>query len=124
MKIIDSKNAPKAIGPYSQAIELSNGLMFLSGQLGLVPETMELEKGIEAQTNQILKNIENVLKEAGYEKNNVVKTTILLSDINDFTVVNEIYGKFFEDHKPARSTFAVKALPKNALIEIEAIAHK
>ncbi|AKU80152.1 RidA family protein [Spiroplasma turonicum] len=124
MKIINSNSAPKALGPYSQAIKTDNGFLFLSGQLGMDPNTSELKNNIEEQTKQSLLNIENVLNEAGYSKNNVVKTTILLSDMDNFSIVNEIYGNFFGEHKPARSTFAVKTLPKNGLIEIEVTAFK
>ncbi|AUB31504.1 RidA family protein [Spiroplasma floricola] len=124
MKYIKTDKAPKAIGPYSQAVLLDNGTLFVSGQLGLDPQTMELKQNINEQTIQSLKNIENILNEAGYKKNNIAKVTILLKDINDFNTVNEIYNSFFEQHKPARSTFAVKELPKNGLVEIEAIAFK
>lgn len=123
MKYVSTKNAPAAIGPYSQAIE-ANGFVFCSGQIGIDPKTGNLAEGLENQTKQIIKNIEAVLKEAGLNLECIVKTTIFLTNINDFAKVNEIYGSFFTNHKPARSTIAVAALPKGALIEIEAIALK
>lgn len=122
MKIINTPKAPAAIGPYSQAIK-TNGFIFCSGQIPLIPESMELvEHDITKQTKQVLQNIDAVLKEAGSSKNNVVKTTIFLANFNDFTVVNEIYGQFFGQHKPARATVEVSRLPKDVLIEIECIA--
>lgn len=124
MKYVSTNKAPSAVGPYSQAIKLDNGFLYISGQLGLVPEIMQFSGGIKEQTIQSLKNIAAILISEGYEKNNVIKTTILLADINDFVEVNKIYESFFEQHKPARSCFAVKDLPKNGLIEIEVIAFK
>ncbi|GAA6238341.1 MAG: RidA family protein [Spiroplasma phoeniceum] len=124
MELIHTDQAPQAVGPYSQAIKLANGFLYISGQLGLNPATMLLGDNISEQTIQVLANINAILNAADYTKDNVIKTTILLSDINDFVVVNEIYETFFKEHKPARSTFAVKALPKAALIEIEVIAFK
>ncbi|ELL44185.1 Rid family detoxifying hydrolase [Spiroplasma melliferum] len=124
MELIHTVQAPQAVGPYSQAIKLANGFLYISGQLGLNPTTMLLVDNISDQTRQVLANINAILTAAKYTKDNVIKTTILLSDINDFVVVNEIYESFFKEHKPARSTFAVKALPKAALIEIEVIAFK
>lgn len=121
LKPINTTNAPAAIGPYSQAI-VANGFVFCSGQLGLDPQTGNLVEGIEKQTHQVIKNLEAVLKEAGSELNQVVKTTILLKNIADFPKVNEIYGSYFSDHKPARATYEVANLPKDGLIEIEAIA--
>ncbi len=122
MKIISTSKAPAAIGPYSQAIK-ANGFLFCSGQIPLIPETMELiEHDITKQTQQVLQNLEAVLQEAGSSKNEVVKTTIFLADFNDFTIVNEIYGQFFGEHKPARATVEVSRLPKDVLIEIECIA--
>ena len=121
MKYIQTENAPKAVGPYSQAI-VSNGFIFCSGQIGLDPKTNELVQGIEKQTHQVLKNLTEVLnvENSGLEK--VVKTTVYLSDINDYVKMNEVYGQYFLNHKPARAAFAVAALPKGALIEIEVIA--
>jgi 2-iminobutanoate/2-iminopropanoate deaminase len=121
MKYIQTEKAPKAVGPYSQAI-VSNGFVFCSGQIGLDPKTNDLVEGLEEQTNQVLKNLSEVLKVANSSLEKVVKTTIYLSDINDYTKVNEIYGHYFSNHRPARAAFAVAALPKGALIEIEAIA--
>jgi len=120
-KVIATDKAPKAIGPYSQAIE-ADGLVFTSGQLGLVPETGELAEGVEAQARQALENITAVLAEAGLTMDNVVKTTVLLADMADFTAVNAIYAEFFtEGSYPARSAFQVAALPKGGLVEIETI---
>ena len=122
MKAIATQNAPAAIGPYSQAIE-ANGPVYVSGQLGIDPATGSFaEGGAVAQARQSLTNINNILKEAGLSMKNVVKVTVLLADINDFAAVNEIYKDFFEAPFPARSAFAVAALPKGGKIEIEAIA--
>ena len=122
MKAIATQNAPAAIGPYSQAIE-ANGTVYVSGQLGIDPATANFaEGGAVAQARQSLTNISNILKEAGLSMKNVVKVTVLLADINDFAAVNEIYKDFFEAPFPARSAFAVAALPKGGKIEIEAIA--
>ena len=122
MKAIATQNAPAAIGPYSQAIE-ANGTVYVSGQLGIDPATGSFaEGGAVAQARQSLTNISNILKEAGLSMKNVVKVTVLLADINDFAAVNEIYKDFFEAPFPARSAFAVAALPKGGKIEIEAIA--
>ena len=124
MKSIATQNAPAAIGPYSQAIE-ANGTVYVSGQLGIDPSTGNFtEGGAVAQARQSLTNISNILKEAGLSMKNVVKVTVLLADINDFAAVNEIYKDFFEAPFPARSAFAVAALPKGGKIEIEAIAVK
>ncbi|MDY3113295.1 MAG: RidA family protein [Helicobacter sp.] len=120
LEIISTQNAPQAIGPYSQGI-ICNGILYTSGQIGLTPQG-ELVSGIEAQTRQVLSNLEAILKEAGVSFNSVIKTTIFLSDMDNFSIVNEIYAEFFKEHKPARSTVAVKTLPKNALVEIECIA--
>ena len=121
-EVLTSSKAPKAVGPYSVGIR-SGGFLFLSGQLGLDPSTGEFVKGgLEAQTRQALKNISNVLKDAGSDISNVVKTTVFLSDINDFSKMNAVYAEFFEDEPPARSTMQVGALPKLGLVEIEAIA--
>ena len=124
MKAITTQNAPAAIGPYSQAIEV-NGTVYVSGQLGIDPSTGSFaEGGAVAQARQSLTNISNILKEDGLSMKNVVKVTVLLADINDFVAVNEIYKDFFEAPFPARSAFAVAALPKGGKIEIEAIAVK
>ena len=121
-KEISTTNAPAALGPYSQAIEM-NGLVFLSGQLGIVPKTGEfVDGGVKEQTEQVFKNILAVLNEANLTLDNVVKTTVLLADMADFADVNEVYAKQFTGTFPARSAFAVKTLPKNAEVEIEVIA--
>jgi len=122
-KIIHTENAPKAIGPYSQAIE-ANGMLFISGQIPVIPETGQIPEGIEAQTEQVMKNIGAILKEAGYGFENVVKSTCLLSDMANFKAMNEIYGKYYATNPPARAAFAVKTLPLNVLVEIETIAVK
>ncbi|WRF70208.1 RidA family protein [Helicobacter pylori] len=123
-EVIHSTLAPKAIGPYSQAIA-TNDLVFVSGQLGIDASTGEF-KGVDihAQTTQSMENIKAILKEAGLGMDSVVKTTILLKSLDDFAVVNEIYGSYFTEPYPARATFQVAKLPKDALVEIEAIAIK
>jgi len=122
IQVIATKNAPKAIGPYSQAL-VSNGLVFVSGQIPFIPETGELITGsITEQTNQVLKNIAAILKEAGTELNNVVKTTVYLKDMNDFDEMNKAYGEHFSNNKPARATVQVARLPKDVSIEIDAIS--
>lgn len=123
-KIISTENAPGAIGPYSQAVE-ANGFVFVSGQLPIDPATgIFPENCIKAQTEQSLKNISAILKEAGCSLNDVIKTTVFLSDINNFTAMNEIYAAYFKADCPARSAFEAANLPKGALVEIEAIAVK
>ena len=123
MEIISTNNAPQAVGPYSQAI-LVNGTLYASGQIAIDPETQKMvENDIVAQTERICKNIEGVLKAAGMGFENVVKTTCVLADMADFGTFNGIYEKYFIS-KPARSCVAAKALPKNALAEIEIIAVK
>ena len=122
-KIIHTDNAPKAIGPYSQAIE-TNGLLFISGQIPVNPATGTVVEGIEAQTEQVMKNIEAILKEAGYGFNDVVKSTCLLSDIANFKAMNEVYARYYKEDCPARAAFAVKDLPMGVLVEIETIAAK
>ena len=121
MKFVQTKNAPSAIGPYSQAVVL-NGMVYTSGQIALTPDGQMLEDDVILQTKQVLKNLEAVLVEAGSSLQNVVKTTIFIADMDDFATINEIYAEAFGSHKPARSTVAVKTLPKNALVEIDAIA--
>jgi 2-iminobutanoate/2-iminopropanoate deaminase len=118
---VSTSSAPAAIGPYSQGI-VSDGLLFCSGQIGLDPATGNLAEGLEAQTERVLRNVAAILDAAGLSMADVVKTTIFLTDINDFAVVNAIYAKHAADPPPARSTIAVAALPKGARIEIEAIA--
>ncbi len=121
-KQLTTTNAPVAIGPYSQGVEV-NGLVFVSGQLPIDPATGETaEGGIKGQTLQIFKNIEAILKEANMTLDNVVKTTVFLTDMADFAAMNEVYAAQFSGIFPARSAFAVKTLPKNAEIEIEVIA--
>ena len=119
-KVISTTKAPAAIGPYSQAIE-ANGFVFASGQIPVNPETGEIPAGIEAQAEQVMKNLGEVLKEAGSSFEKAVKTTCFLADMNDFAAFNEVYAKYFVN-KPARSCVAVKTLPKNVLCEVEVIA--
>ena len=119
--VISTSEAPAAIGPYSQAIRTGN-MLYTSGQLGLDPQTGSLPEGIQAQTSQALANVDAILKEAGFSKENVVKTTIFLKDMADFGAVNGLYADFFGDHKPARSCVEVARLPKDGLVEIEAVA--
>lgn len=121
-KIIATNNAPAAIGPYSQAVEI-NGIIFISGQLPVDPATGEFPAGdIKEQTEQSFKNIKAILAEAGLTTDNIVKTTVLLANISDFAAMNEVYASQFGETFPARSAFAVKDLPKGALVEIEVIA--
>jgi 2-iminobutanoate/2-iminopropanoate deaminase len=123
-RVIKTPDAPAAIGPYSQAIEV-NETLYISGQIPLVPATMKIvEGGIQEQTEQVLKNIGAILKEAGYDYKDVVKSTCLLSDMSNFKAMNEIYGKYYTETPPARAAFAVKELPMGVLIEIETIASK
>lgn len=116
-------SVPKAIGPYSPIV-VKNNMAFCSGQVGVNPETAELESGIENQTKQTLENLKSVLESEGFSLSQVVKTTVYLKNINDFAKMNEIYATYFSENKPARSTIGVADLPKGALIEIEAIALK
>ena len=121
-KIISTNNAPAAIGPYSQAIEV-NGTLYASGQIPIDPATGDfVDGGIQEQTEQVFKNIKAILTEAGLTTSNIVKTTVLLSDIANFAAMNEVYATQFEGTFPARSAFAVRDLPKAALVEIEVIA--
>ena len=121
--IIHTEKAPAAVGPYSQAIRTGN-ILFTSGQLGLIPETGTMPEGVQAQAEQSLRSIGAILAEAGYEKTDVVKTTVYLRDMNDFAAVNQIYAAFFGEHKPARSCVEAARLPKDGLVEIEAVAVK
>lgn len=122
MKQISTTSAPGAIGPYSQAIE-ANGFIYASGQLPIDPATGAFpEGGVKEQTRQSLLNAQAILREAGLELTNVVKTTVFLADMNDFAPMNEVYAEFFKAPFPARSAVAVKTLPKNALVEIECVA--
>ena len=124
MKTIHTEQAPKAVGPYSQAIE-AGGFVFASGQLPIDPATGTFpEGGIKEQTRQSLTNAQAVLRAAGIDLTHVVKTTVFLSDIDNFAAMNEVYAEFFKEPYPARSAFAVKTLPKGALVEVECIAEK
>ena len=121
-KIINTEHAPKAVGPYSQAVEV-NGLVFISGQIPINPQTSSVvEGGIKEQAEQVLKNIGAILKEAGLDYSNVVKSTCLLSDMDNFTAMNEIYAKYFTSEMPARAAYGVVKLPLGVLVEIECIA--
>ncbi len=122
-KVIHTEKAPKAVGPYSQAIE-ANGMLFISGQIPVNPQTGLMPEGITAQTEQVMKNIEAILKEAGYSFEQVIKSTCLLTDMANFKEMNEIYSKFYPKNPPARAAYAVKGLPLGAMIEIETIAIK
>ncbi|MCL2597261.1 MAG: RidA family protein [Paludibacter sp.] len=123
-KIIISNNAPAAIGPYSQAVEV-NGTLYVSGQLPIDPAVGKIvATDVAAQTEQSLKNLSAILAEAGYGFENVVKSTVFLSDISNFAQMNEVYKQFYKTDCPARSAFAVKDLPMSALVEIETIAAK
>lgn len=121
LQFVQTNKAPSAIGPYSQAV-VANGMVFTSGQIALTPEGVMLENDVVVQTKQVLANLQAVLEEAGSSMGGVIKTTIFLASMDDFATVNEIYAEAFGSHKPARSTVAVKTLPKNALVEIDAVA--
>ena len=121
MEVISTKNAPAAIGPYSQGLKVGN-FVFVSGQIPVNPETGVMAEGIEAQAKQCLTNLQNILKEAGLSLNNVVKTTVFLSDLNDFATVNAVYETFFAAPYPARSCVQVAGIPKGAKVEMECIA--
>lgn len=121
MQIISTPTAPQAIGPYSQAIKI-NGLVYTSGQVALKADGSFNDGDIAVQTTQVFENLSEVLKAAGSGLEKVLKTTVFLSDMDNFAAMNEVYAKNFGEHKPARSTVAVKTLPKNALVEIECIA--
>ncbi|GAB4516280.1 MAG: RidA family protein [Anaerolineae bacterium] len=121
-QIISTENAPGAVGPYSQAV-VANGFVFTAGQVGLIPGTKTLaEGGIQGQTRQVLENLKAVLEAAGTSLEQVVKATVFLSDMGDFAAMNEIYGQYFSQNPPARSTFAVAGLPMGAMVEIEVVA--
>jgi 2-iminobutanoate/2-iminopropanoate deaminase len=123
-KIINTPNAPAAIGPYSQAVE-ANGTLYISGQIPINPAVGKIEAtDITAQTEQVFANINAILTEAGYTFADVVKSTVFIADIADFATMNEVYKKYYQTECPARSAFAVKALPLGALVEIETIAAK
>jgi 2-iminobutanoate/2-iminopropanoate deaminase len=121
MTIVQTANAPAAIGPYSQAMVV-NGMVFTSGQIALTPEGIMLDGDVKVQCAQVLANLKAVLEAAGSSLDKVIKTTIFLDNMDDFAAVNELYSSAFGEHKPARSTVAAKTLPRNALVEIEAIA--
>lgn len=123
MKEIHTQQAPAAIGPYSQAIKAGD-FIFISGQIGVDPESGELVTGIKEQTHQVLKNLQSILKEAKADFSNVVKFTIYLDSMDDFSVVNEIYGSYLQKPYPARATVEVSKLPKDALIEIDAVVYQ
>ena len=122
-KIIATPKAPAAIGPYSQAIRIGD-FLYTSGQISLDPETMEMITGdIEVETEKVLKNIEAILKEDGLNLNNIIKTTVYLTDLSEFARMNQVYESFFTDTKPARACVQVAALPKGAKVEIDVVAH-
>ena len=123
MKIVETENAPKAIGTYSQAVKV-NGFLFISGQIPLDPSTMELVEGIENQINQVFENISQILKADGMDFSNVVKLSVLLEDLSHFEKVNEIMASIFSKPYPARAAYEVSKLPKGSSVEIETIAFK
>ena len=119
---IQTDKAPAPIGPYNQAVK-ANGMLFVSGQIPIIPATGELESGgIKVETEQVMQNLKAILDEAGLSFDNVVKTSIFIADMNDFVDVNEVYGKYFGEDAPARETVAVRTLPKNVNVEISCIA--
>ena len=121
-QVIHTDNAPKAIGPYSQAVKAGN-MLFVSGQVPFVPETMEIVEGdVKAQTAQSLKNVQAILAEAGLDFSHVVKSTVFIKDMNEFAQINEVYAEFFGEKKPARACVEVARLPKDVKVEIEVIA--
>ena len=122
-KVISTDKAPAAIGPYSQAIEV-NGMVYTSGVIPVIPETGEIPEGSTEQAKQALTNLSNLLEAAGTSMNNVVKTTVFIKEMNDFAAINEVYATFFEGEFPARSCVEVARLPKDVMLEIEAIAIK
>jgi 2-iminobutanoate/2-iminopropanoate deaminase len=122
MQTVHTDNAPAAIGPYSQAV-VANGFVFTAGQVPFNPQTMQLVEGdIGAQTEQVMKNLQAILQQAGADLSTVVKTTVFLKDMNDFAAMNEVYARHFGEHKPARSTVQVARLPRDAHVEIEVVA--
>lgn len=122
-KIIASPHAPKAVGPYSQAVEC-DGTLYISGQLPIDASTGKMAEGIEAQTRQSLENLDHILREAGYSYSNIVKTTVLLQSIGDFSAMNAVYAEYFTSEMPARVCYQVGALPMGAQVEIDAVAVK
>ncbi|KON85876.1 endoribonuclease L-PSP [Sporosarcina globispora] len=121
MKVIQTNQAPAAIGPYSQGITVNN-LFYSSGQIPLTAEGVMVEGDVKEQTHQVFKNLQAVLEESGASLNTVVKATVFIKDMNDFAAINEVYGEYFSTHKPARSCVEVARLPKDALVEIEVVA--
>lgn len=123
-QILNTEKAPAAIGPYNQAVKAGKTL-YVSGQIPLIPESMELiTSGVADETHQVLKNVDAILKNAGYSFNDVVKASIFISDMGDFATINEVYAQYFTDNQPARECVAVKTLPKNVNVEISVIAWK
>lgn len=123
-KILNTENAPAAIGPYNQAVQAGSTL-YVSGQIPLIPETMELvQGGVAAETHQVLKNVQAILTNAGYTFDDVVKASIFIADMGDFATINEVYAQYFTENQPARECVAVKTLPKNVNVEISVIAWK
>ena len=121
-QVVHTDNAPKAIGPYSQAVKAGN-MLFVSGQVPFVPKTMEIVEGdVKAQTAQSLKNVQAILAEAGLDFSHVVKSTVFIKDMNEFAQINEVYAEFFGENKPARACVEVARLPKDVKVEIEVIA--
>ncbi|HSQ89257.1 RidA family protein [Romboutsia sp.] len=121
-QVIHTDNAPKAIGPYSQAVKAGN-MLFVSGQVPFVPETMEIVEGdVKAQTAQSLKNVKAILTQAGLDFSHVVKSTVFIKDMNEFAAINEVYAEYFGENKPARACVEVARLPKDVKVEIEVIA--
>jgi 2-iminobutanoate/2-iminopropanoate deaminase len=121
MEIIESKNAPQPIGPYSQAVK-ANGMIFTSGQIAINPESNQIADSVAEQTKQVLENLQEVLTAGGSSLEKVVKTTIYIKNMNDFAVINDVYAQYFVKNKPARSTVEVARLPKDVLVEIDCIA--
>ena len=121
MKVVSTEKAPAAIGPYSQA-RIAGGLVYTSGQIGIIPETGAVAEGLEAQAHQVFKNLNELLKAAGSDMSKVVKTTVFIKDMNDFAAINAIYAQYFAEPHPARSCVEVARLPKDVLVECELIA--
>ena len=121
MKVVSTEKAPAAIGPYSQA-RIAGGLVYTSGQIGIIPETGAVAEGLEAQSHQVFKNLTELLKAAGSDMSKVVKTTVFIKDMNDFAAINAIYAQYFAEPYPARSCVEVARLPKDVLVECELIA--
>ena len=121
MKVVSTEKAPAAIGPYSQAL-IAGGLVYTSGQIGIIPETGAVAEGLEAQAHQVFKNLTELLKAAGSDMSKVVKTTVFIKDMNDFAAINAIYAQYFAEPYPARSCVEVARLPKDVLVECELIA--